>query len=195
MSKQAASVSLLSQSPSGQPYLFSRINELLKLPGLKRFRAAIAYARWEGIGLIAPNIESLLNAGAELQTIYGIANGVTTPDSLLYSLYLQELYSTHTYAGAVEDQYANSTFHPKFFEFRFAATSIAIVGSANLTGAGLSCNTEIDVEVEYKHGSQFDKDLDAAWTSTGVSARRRVIQRLRQAQVTFLQPTSLEVDN
>lgn len=180
MSNQGSSVTLHGQSPSGAPYLFERLNALLKKPGLERFRAAVAYARWEGIGLIASNIEPLLKAGTEFQTIYGIANGVTTPDSFLYSLYLQELYTTHTYAGAVEDQYANSTFHPKFFEFTFADSSVAIIGSANLTGAGLSRNTEIDVEVEGKRGSQFEKDLDAAWTSMRAASQKVTLDLIRK---------------
>jgi HKD family nuclease len=179
MSKQAASVSLLGQSPSGAPYLFQRINALLNMPGLKRFRAAVAYARWDGLGLIAQNIEPVLKAGAEFQTIYGIANGVTTPDSLLYSLYLQELYSTHTYAGAVEDQYANSIFHPKYFEFTFVDKLIAIIGSANLTGAGLSRNTEIEIEVESKRGHQLEKDLDAAWVSIRAASQKVTLDLIR----------------
>ena len=184
MAKPETSVSIRGQSPNGPPYLFERINLLLKMPGLKRVRAAVAYARWEGIGLVAPNIELLLKAGTEFQTIYGISNGVTTPDSLLYSLYLQDLYSTHTYAGAIEDQYANSTFHPKFFEFQFSDKTIAIVGSANFTGAGLSRNTEIGVEVENERGHQFEKDLDAAWVAMRASSQKVTLDLIRKMKAT-----------
>ena len=106
-----------------------------------------------------------MNAGGELQTIYGVANGVTTPDSLLYTLYLQQMYSRHTYAGAIEDEYANATFHPKFFEFKFVHKTIAIVGSANLTGAGMSRNTEIGIEVDIPDGHPLATRMDAVWSS------------------------------
>ena len=144
-----------------------------------RLRAAVAYARWDGIGLIAPHIESFLKAGGKLQTIYGVANGVTTPDSLLYSLYLQEIYSSHTYAGAVEDEYANATFHPKFFEFQFIEKTIAIIGSANLTGAGMSRNMEMAVEIEFEHGSQLEKHMEHAWVSMYTSSHPVTLSLIR----------------
>jgi HKD family nuclease len=131
------------------------------------------------MGLIAPNIESILEAGAEFQALYGVANGVTTPDCLLYSLYLQKLFSTHTYAGAIEDEYANATFHPKLFEFRFANRIVAFVGSANLTGAGLSRNTEATLEVECKLGSQFEKEIDAAWDVMQAGSKKITLSLIR----------------
>jgi HKD family nuclease len=179
MASQIGSVSLLRQAPGGPPYLFDRINALLKTSGLERFRASVAYARWGGIGLIAPNIEAVLKTGAEFQVLYGVSNGVTTPDCLLYSIYLQELYSTHTFAGAVEDQFANATFHPKLFEFRFADKTIAVIGSANLTGAGLIRNTEASVEVECKRGSPFEKEIEAAWDSMQAGSKEVTLSLIR----------------
>ena len=165
------SVAVLAQSTGARPIIFRRLNALLRRTGLHRFRAAVAYARWDGLGLISRQLESFLDAGGELQTIYGVANGITTPDSLLYALYLQQLYpGRHTYAGAIEDAYANATFHPKFFEFKYAANTVAIVGSANLTGAGMSRNTEMDVEIDFPTEHPLQTHLDAAWSAMrGVS--------------------------
>src|SRR5690349_21466841 len=129
MAKSHPSVALLEQWPKGTNQLFKRLTTLLQTVGLQRVRIAVAYARWDGIGLIAPQLEDFLDEGGEFQSIYGVANGVTTPDCLLYSLYLQELYKKHTYAGAIEDEYANSIFHPKFFEFKFTERTIVIIGS------------------------------------------------------------------
>jgi hypothetical protein len=173
-------VSLLSQAPGGSVYLFERINRLLRAPGLKRFRAAVAYARWDGLGLIAPHIEELLKSGGEFQTMYGVGNGVTTPDSLLYNLYLQDLYSMHTYAGAVEDEYSNATFHPKFFEFKFLDRTVAILGSANLTGGGLTRNTELGFEVESGRATQIESDLDQVWNSMRAGAREVSLELIRK---------------
>jgi HKD family nuclease len=182
MGKSPYRVTLLEQVPKGPNYLYKRIGDLLKTSGLVRFRAAVAYARWEGIGLISSRIEDFLKGGGEFQSIYGVANGVTTPDSLLYGLYLQELYNTHTYAGAIEDKYANSIFHPKFFEFRFPKTSICIVGSANLTGGGLVRNTELGVEVESVRGDPFEQQTEAAWKSMRAGSEKLSLGLIRDLQ-------------
>lgn len=182
MGKTPQNVTLLEQVPEGPNHLYKRIVELLETSGLERFRAAVAYARWDGIGLIAPQIEEFLRGGGEFQSIYGVANGVTTPDSLLYGLYLQELYDTHTYAGAIEDKYANSIFHPKFFEFKFSETSIWIVGSANLTGGGFVRNTELGVEVETARGDPFEKQTEAAWKAMRAGSEKLSVGLIRTLQ-------------
>ena len=163
--------------------MFQRLNALLRSPGLQRFRAAVAYARWDGIGLIAPRLEYFLQAGGEFQSIYGVANGVTTPDSLLYNLYLQQLFPHHTYAGAMEDAYANATFHPKFFEFKFNDKTIAIAGSANLTGAGMSRNTEIGLELEIPAGHALGKRMDEAWSSMCAASKVVTLPLIRASKL------------
>lgn len=142
-----------------------RITELFAKPGLSRVRIAVAYARWEGIGLISNSIEALLNSGGSFQTIFGAANGVTTTDSLLYGLYLKELYPDQVCAAAVEDKYSNSIFHPKIFEFEFPDCIIAIVGSNNLTGGGMLRNTEVGVMICTPRGSKFEEDLSLTWSN------------------------------
>jgi hypothetical protein len=182
MSKSSPNVSIFEQAPTGPKYLFQRVVQLLSASGLERFRAAVAYARWDGIGLIAPQIEKLLGGGGEFQSIYGVANGITTPDSLLYGLYLQELYSTHSYAGTIEDKYANSIFHPKFFEFRFPKATIVILGSANLTGGGFVRNTELGVEVCAGRGDPFEKQAEAAWKSMRAGSEKLTLALVRKLQ-------------
>jgi HKD family nuclease len=130
---------------------------------LERFRIAVAYARWDGLGLFSKQLESFMDGGGEFQAIYGVANGVTTPDALLYSLYLKELYTTHTYAGGVEDKYADAIFHPKLFELRVGDRTILIVGSANLTGGGLLRNTELVAELEVPRGDPTEAAAEDAW--------------------------------
>jgi len=96
---------VLLQLTGEKDHLYERLNQLLNRADLLRVRMAVAYARWDGIGLVAENLETFLADGGEFQCIYGVNNGVTTPDSFLYSLYLKELYGGHSYAGAVEDAY------------------------------------------------------------------------------------------
>lgn len=173
------SVTVLHQHTGGSVHTYSRINALLKRPGLKRFRAAVAYARWDGLGLIAPELEKFLGAGGEFQSIYGISNGVTTPDSFLYSLYLRELFPTHTYAGAIEDKFANATFHPKFFEFLYSDRIIAVVGSANLTGGGLVRNIELGAEIETDRVGEASKQLDEFWKQLLADALPVTLEKIR----------------
>lgn len=177
---QRGTVTLRNQITGAPPYLFDRINALLKEPGLKRFRAMVAYARWDGVGLLATNIEAVLKAGVEFQAVYGVANGVTTPDCLLYSLYLQKLYKTHTFAGAIEDKYINATFHPKVLEFKFDDKVVAFIGSANLTGAGLSRNAETNIEVECKIGGDFEAQMETAWLSMRSDSKEIDLTLIRQ---------------
>ena len=170
---------LLTQTPDGANRLYDRVNTLIQAPGLRRLRVAVAYARWDGIGLISKSIEQFLAGGGELQSIYGVANGVTTPDSLLYSLYLQELYKTHTYAGAIEDKYANSTFHPKFLEFTYEDDAVVIIGSANLTGGGLLRNTELGVEMRVPSDDALEKAIDATWKAMRSESKKVTLALVR----------------
>lgn len=179
MTGSVFSVSLFTQVPGTTSYLFERINTLLESVGLVRFRIAVAYARWDGISLIESRLESFLKSGGEFQTIYGISNGVTTPDSLLYSIYLQEIYSSYTYAGVVEDSYANATFHPKFFEFRYPDKTITIIGSANLTSAGMSRNTEIVSEIVTKRSCALEKEMDSAWKLIHAGSQQTTLSLIR----------------
>jgi HKD family nuclease len=191
----ARTVSAHVQIVGSRSYLFDRLNALLSVPNLQRFRAAVSYARWDGLGLIAPKLETLLKAGGDFQSIYGIANGITTPDSLLYSLYLRELYKTHSYAGSVEDKYANATFHPKFFEFQFAETTVAFIGSANLTGGGLIRNSELDVEIKVSRESPFAKELDEAWRKLRDGALPVTLARIRSMVAKDVLGSELRTEN
>lgn len=143
-------------------------------------RAAVAYARWDGLGLISKDIEAFLTTGGDLQTIYGVANGVTTPDALLYALYLQDLYKKHSYAGAIEDKYANSTFHAKFFDFQFRDETVIIIGSANLTGGGLLRNAELGVEIKALAGDPLLKDVDVAWKTMRAMSKKVTLPLVRE---------------
>src|ERR1700692_2963 len=185
MAKERPAIWIWAQETDSADPLCDRLSELLVSDGLERFRVAIAYARWDGIALIAEALESFIDGGGEFQAIYGVANGVTTPDALLYSLYLQELFATHTYAGAIEDEYANSIFHPKFFEFRFDDRTIILVGSANLTGAGLLRNTELVAELEFARGDPAEGAAEKAWR-----AFKRASQKLTLGLVRDLKKRS-----
>lgn len=88
-------------------------------------------------------------------------------------------YTTHTYAGAVEDKYADSIFHPKMFEFRFGDRTILIVGSANLTGGGLLRNTELVAEMEVPRGDPAESVAEDAWKELKAASKAITLKHVR----------------
>jgi HKD family nuclease len=140
---------------------------------LERVRIAVAYARWEGLGLISDQIIELLETGGRFETVYGAGNGVTTPDALYAGLVLQTRFPGKTYSGFVEDEYANATFHPKFYEFRYNTETIVIIGSANLTGGGLCRNCEVGISISFARGAPAEQEWDNYWQ--GVLAKAKEV--------------------
>lgn len=153
------------QTQNNTATVLGLLKNILENPNLERVRVAVAYARWDGIGLLSKELEGFLDRGGTYESIYGAGNGVTTPDSLLYSIYLSEIYPGLVKSFLVEDHYQNSIFHPKAYEFRFKNYSIIIVGSANLTGGGLVRNSELVAKIKVRLGSSADKDFDKTWKS------------------------------
>ena len=80
---------LIDQGTPGSEATRKRIIQLLEDPKLERVRFAVAFARWEGIGLIASTIENFVSRGGRFESIYGAGNGITTPDALYYGLLLR----------------------------------------------------------------------------------------------------------
>ncbi|SDU42645.1 phospholipase D family protein [Stappia sp. ES.058] len=164
MEKKGGKLRVVNQTYEGTVRFYSQINEILAAGGLKKVCFAVAYARWDGLGLISENLEQFLRAGGVLETAYGFDNDVTSPDSFLYGLYLKELYPGNVFCGAFEDKYRNAVFHPKLLLFEGDDYFKAVIGSANLTGAGLSRNIELGTRLEVPRGSKIANDLEGAWS-------------------------------
>ena len=160
----------ISQFPNGKVNLAKILNELIASPNLQNFRIAVAFARWDGIGLIAENLEKYLENGGNYETIFGVENGITTPDALLHCLYLGSIYKNYRYYGGIEPKFANSLFHSKFFDFSFADHRVLIVGSANLTGGGLERNSEFLVKIVTPTKHAFSKSMDEEWARLKLAA-------------------------
>ncbi len=163
--------SLIDQSLPGSEVTLQRIVQLLEDPKLECVRFAVAFARWEGIGLISSSLEKFLSKSGRFESIYGAANGITTPDALYYGILLRKIFPASIYAGFIEDEYANVSFHPKFYEFRTASSVRVIVGSVNLTGGGLQRNSEVSLEAEFAIGSSEDKILNLHWSALKKKAK------------------------
>lgn len=151
------------QFPNSGTPLATTFKGLFAAKELTRVRIAVAFARWDGIGLIADELEGFLAKGGSYQSIFGVENQVTTPDALLHCIYLQSLYKGYDYAGAMEPEFRNSLFHTKLFEFRSEKFIDAFIGSANLTGGGLERNTELVAHIRCAVESDAAKALDQEW--------------------------------
>ena len=169
---------LIDQGTHGSEATQRRIIELLDDTDLKHVRIAVAYARWEGIGLIASSLEKFVSRGGRFESIYGAGNGVTTSDALYYGILLKKLFRSSIYAGFVEDEYANASFHPKFYEFRSASCIRVIAGSANLTGGGLQRNSEVSIEAEFARGGIEEKTLDSYWKVIKSKSRSLTVEHV-----------------
>ncbi len=172
------------QISGGSKDLYSRLNLLFKTEGLKEVRFSVAYARWDGVGLVSEALEGFLSTGGRFESVYGAGNGVTTSDALYYGLLLDARFPGKTYSGFVEDKYANAIYHPKFYEFRYADRVVALIGSPNLTGGGLARNGELAVEFVAKIGTSTEKQLSGFWDWAKGEAKKVTlldIQRLAQA--------------
>lgn len=156
--------SLLHQISNGSEDICQRLNALLNTNGLKQVRFSVAYARWDGIGLVSDALETFLNGGGRFESVYGAGNGVTTSDALHYGLLLAARYPGRTYSGFIEDKYLNAIYHPKLYEFRYSDRVVALVGSANLTGGGLARNGELVVELSAPLADATAKQLSTFWT-------------------------------
>ena len=173
---------LLRQQTYGGGFRFhERINELLEGDGLRSLRIVSAYARWDGLGLISENLESFLSSGGDAELIFGFDNGVTSPDSFLYGLYLSDLFGSNVYVGAVSDPFDNATFHPKVYQFWFEDQATIIVGSANLTGAGISRNIETGAEFVLDRTSPVADDWSQSWSEIRALSEEVDIDFIRRA--------------
>lgn len=164
------SVDLLAQFTGKGELFLDQILAQLRHPSLKTVRFSVAYARWEGLGLISHAIDKFLKRGGRLETIFGAGNGVTTPDALYYGLLLERQYPGQTWSGFIEDQYSDATFHSKYFEFRLEKETNIIVGSANLSGGGLARNSEAGALIRIPAGDPAEKSLDLYWTQALAAA-------------------------
>lgn len=171
---------LLVQTHEETASLLTALKTCFAMPGLQGFRVATAYARWDGIGLISTEIEKLIGDGGAFEFIYGAGNGVTTADSLLYGIYLDDIFPGKVSSFLVEDEYCNSIFHPKLYLFSFPDHIVALVGSGNFTGGGLVRNTECAIQVSAPKGSALEKKLNASWKKIKKLAEPVTPKRVRE---------------
>lgn len=109
-----------------------------------RLDIAVAWARASGVAHLAPALTAALQQGKELHVVVGVDLDNTTKEGLESFLALEKhgtvsVFVHHNEAGAI--------FHPKLYLFRNSTHGTLIVGSNNVTEAGLFQNTEAGLEI------------------------------------------------
>ncbi len=110
-----------------------------------RLDIAVAWVRASGMNHLEPVLTAFLLSGNVLNVVVGVDFDNTTKEGLEALLKLQQhgtasIFIHHNEAGTI--------FHPKLYLFRSTARGRLIVGSNNITEAGLFQNTEAGLELD-----------------------------------------------
>ena len=115
-----------------------------------RIEIAVAWVRRSGTQQLEQSFKKFLGRGGFAQVTVGVDIENTSAEGLQDLLALQADGNIETHVH--QNEATNTTFHPKVYLLRNDADARLIVGSNNLTGAGLYVNTEA--------GLQLDAPLD-----------------------------------
>lgn len=108
---------------------------------------AVAWVRAAGVAHLSRSFQQFLKHSGSLRFVVGIDLQNTTKEGLQALLDLEVFGSCETYVYHNE---ADSVFHPKVYFFRNIQEARIIVGSNNLTQAGLYSNVEAGLLVDAK---------------------------------------------
>lgn len=124
-----------------------------------RIEIAVAWVRRSGTQHLEPSFKKFLGRGGFAQITVGVDIENTSAEGLKDFLNLQA-------AGNIEihihHNEAATTFHPKVYLLRNDADARLIVGSNNLTGAGLFVNTEAGLQLDAPLNDPLIRDARTA---------------------------------
>lgn len=132
----------------------SELNELIN--NSDEIWMAVAFLKESGLRLILPALKQHIQKGKAFHIVVGQNFALTEPRALtaIYKV-IEQTESEAFLANAIEK---NNVFHPKLYLFRKGNDFTIISGSANLTGGGLSTNTECSLLVEAKQSDKVWKE-------------------------------------
>ena len=128
--------------------------EQLSQKANKAFLAS-AYLTEDGIKIIEKSIKTILKQKGEVSILTGGMGGVTTPKAL------RQLLTLKTRWANLSVRFVNSRFHLKSFLFSTDNQLTAIVGSANLTGNGLTEDGEQSLLVSVPKNHRIAREIMA----------------------------------
>lgn len=127
---------------------------------------AVAWVRASGMVYLSDRLANFLRHGGQLSVVVGIDLLNTTREGLQALLDLEQHGDCETYVYHNE---AGSIFHPKLYLFRNEEEARLIVGSNNITQAGLYVNVEAGLQVDTDVGATvIAQTIDAisSWKDT-----------------------------
>lgn len=128
-----ATSTFLMQGISKDDGHYAAVQAILRMEGLSSATISVAFATAKGIAIIAPELRKIKD---KVECFVGIRNGITTVQSLKSLLDI----GIHPYC--VDTGSSFITFHPKIYFAEGANSARILLGSSNLTPAGLSTNFE-----------------------------------------------------
>src|SRR5581483_9167339 len=120
---------------------------------------AVAWVRRSGTQHLRPSFEKFLGSGGIAQVTVGVDIENTSEEGLTDLLSLQAAGSMET---SIYHNELDATFHPKVYLLRNATDARLIVGSNNLTEAGLFANTEAGLQLDAPLADPLISDARAA---------------------------------
>ncbi len=125
------------------------VNKLLLLPGIEHYLFSLAFARSNGVERISDNLEKVSD---KVKIFIGIRNGITSIQSIF------SLFKIGIKPYVVDTAANNLIFHPKIYAAYAEGHAHIILGSANLTYAGLNQNIEASSYIKLDRNLQTDKE-------------------------------------
>lgn len=119
--------------------------EIIQTGVWKNLDIAVAWVRASGIAHLEPALADFLKTGNTVRITVGIDLDNTTKEGLASLLALQQYGAMSVF---VHHNEAGTIFHPKLYLFQNATHAKLIVGSNNITEAGLYQNTEAGLELD-----------------------------------------------
>lgn len=125
------------------------VNKLLLLPDIEQYLFSLAFARSNGVERISDNLEKVSDKAI---IFIGIRNGITSIQSIF------SLFKIGIKPYVVDTAANNLIFHPKIYAAYAEGHAHVILGSANLTYAGLNQNIEASSYIKLDRKLQTDEE-------------------------------------
>lgn len=124
--------------------------------GVDGFHCQAGYFTLEGASLLVPVLRQCAADGASIRLLLGANHGATLASHVSYLVGLLDLPRTHVALGVVS--FDDALFHPKVYHVtRADGSQTAYVGSANLTGPGITGrNIEAGIVLDSRLGDDAD---------------------------------------
>lgn len=137
-----------------------------ELQQAKDARIAVAFMKATGIKVIEDSLIQCLQKDGKVEIITGLDFKTTDPQSIQYILNLKKdcpNLEFYCYADKMDNK-SSIVFHPKIYLFSNSKEKTSIVGSANLTGGGLTTNFEVNTIIK-EDKPQYYSQIEAIYNS------------------------------